>query len=44
VTDAFTRARYAEESIAPDVLSDAATRLQNLRRLLRRKRRVTSSA
>ena len=35
VTDAFTRARYAEEPVADETLSEAAQRVRALRRLLR---------
>jgi Domain of unknown function (DUF4129) len=36
VTDAFIRARYAEESVPADILADANARLQELSRLLRK--------
>jgi len=44
VTQAFTRARYAEETVGTDTLADIATRLQEMRRLLGKKRRVMRNA
>jgi hypothetical protein len=38
VTDAFTRARYAEEPVPAGTLATIAARLRDLRRLLRRRR------